>query len=57
MLWNLSTSNVFKEVFRLCFGVSLSLTPLPNKGPVLKDSVPVLNAVIIEAETSPNHLI
>lgn len=28
MLWNLSISNVFKEVFSLCFGLSLSLTPL-----------------------------
>lgn len=39
------------------FGLSLSVTPLTNKGPVLKDSVPVLNVVIIEAETSPNNLI
>lgn len=29
----------------------------PDKGPVLKDSVPVLSVIITEAETSPNHLI
>lgn len=40
----------------LCFGLSRSVTPMANEGPVLKDLVPVINKIIIEDVNSPNRL-